>query len=932
MSSLLYSIGRWAFRFRLRVVGIWLILLALAGGSALVLFQGMDSSVSIPGTESQQALDELSRTFPQVSGSSAQIVIVSDDGQSLSADPYRTAITDEITAIDDIDGVDSALSPFDELGAQNLSDGGDAAVISVQLTTPTDAVSEQTKEELAEAGTALREALPDGTTVAVGGQLFSQGETGFSVKPGEIVGSLIAFLILYLVFRSFIAAAMPLIGAGIGVGITLMLIWAATALGGVSATTPALAAMLGLAVGIDYSLFIISRFRELQRAGVDPREAAARANATAGSAVIFAGITVIIALVGLSIAGIPFLTTMGIAAAVSVAFAVAIAVTLTPAFVSLLGTRLMPSAKAVARTEARAERRRRRAAGRAEGRATSGRIGFFRRWARTVTRFPIVTIVAVVAVLGALALPVLGLRLALPDASSLPAGNEARQTYDLISEHFGPGVNGPLIVTGTIVESTDPLGLMADLKSEIEAMPGVASVPLATPNETASTGIIQVIPTTGPDEQGTTDLIDAIRAKHDHFLDTYGVSLSVTGQAAVGVDISAKLSGALLPFGAFVVGLSLLLLMMVFRSIAVPIKAAVGYLLSVVAAFGVVTLVFVNGVGADLLGATSNGTVLNFLPILLMGILFGLAMDYEVFLVARMREEYVHNGHDARKAIEDGFVGSGPVVTAAGLIMFFVFAAFVPGGDSAVQAIGLGLAAGVLIDAFLVRMTLVPAIMALLGDKAWYLPKWLDRILPVVDVEGESLAHELALADWPEDGAVVAARGLRVDGPHGALFQDVDLRVPAGGVLVVQAREHQRSTALLLAIAARLTPSAGDVKVTGRVLPTHASAVRRRVGIALLAGSADPAGAVERALSGRVEVVVIDGLDTVVDPRERNAIAALIRSAYDDAARLGRPFALVLATAEASRVGDAIPHVSDETVQTVQIGFVPAHDVQEVTR
>ena len=921
MSSLLYSIGRWAYRFPLRIFAIWLIVLVFAGGSALLLNKGMDSSVSIPGTESQQALDELSRTFPQVSGSSAQIVVVSDDGQPLTAEPYASAISEEITAIEAIDGVDSVTSPFDERGADNLSADGDAAIIAVQLTTTTDLVSETTKEDIAEAGTTLQDVLPAGSTVSVGGAVFSAGETGVGVKPGEIVGSLIAFLILYLVFRSFIAAAMPLIGAGIGVGITIFLIFAATVFGGVSATTPALAAMLGLAVGIDYSLFILSRFRELMRSGVEPPEAAARANATAGSAVIFAGITVIIALVGLSIAGIPFLTTMGIAAAASVAFAVIIAVTLTPAFMSFLGTRLMPSAKAIARAERRSAKRRSR---RAEG-------SFFRGWVRAVIRFPVVTIVAVIAVLGALALPALGLRLALPDAGSLPAGDPARETYELISDNFGPGFNGPLIVTGTIVESTDPLGLMDDLKTELEAMPGVASVPLATPNETASTGIIQVIPTTGPDDQGTTDLINAIRDKRDYFLDVYGVNLSVTGQAAIGVDISAKLSGALLPFGAFVVGLSLLLLMMVFRSIAVPLKAAIGYLLSVVAAFGVVSAVFVNGFGADLIGATSTGTVLNFLPILLMGILFGLAMDYEVFLVARMREEYVHNGGDARKAIEDGFVGSGPVVTAAGLIMFAVFAAFVPGGDSAVQAIGLSLAAGVLIDAFLVRMTLVPAVMALLGDRAWYLPKWLDRILPVVDVEGESLAHELALADWPGDGSVIAARGLRVDGPHGALFQDVDVLVPAGGMLVVQSREHQRATALLLAIAGRLAPSAGDLKVTGRVLPIHAGAVRRRVGIAMLANNPDPVGAVERALSGRIDVVVIDGLDTVADPRERNAIAALIRSTYDDAARLDSPFALIFATASADRLQDALPE-SAPVAQLVRIGFVPTHDLQEVTR
>ena len=924
MSSLLYSIGRWAFQNRIRVLALWVIVLAVAGGAAGLLYKGMDSSVTIPGTESQQALDELSHTFPQVSGSSAQIVIATADGADVSKDPYLSVIEDEIDAITAIDGVDNVSSPFTELGEQNLSDDKTAAIIAIQLENPTDSVSDETKEALAEASVDIDEALPADAEVAAGGPLFSQGETGFSVHPGEVIGVLIAILILFFVFRSIIAAVMPVMSASIGVGITLFLIWAATTFGGVSVTTPALSSMLGLAVGIDYSLFIISRYREMIRDGVELREAAARANATAGSAVIFAGITVIIALVGLSIAGIPFLTTMGIAAAVSVGFAVLIAVTLTPAFTGFLGARLLPSARARARAEKKLTRRAARTNARPVGE------GLFRRWVRLVTKVPVVTIVVVVAILGALALPALGLRLALPDASTLPVSNPARQAYDIVSEKFGPGTNGPLIVTGTIVQSDDPLALMDDLKSELEKIPGVASVPLATPNETADTGIIQVVPETGPDEQGTTDLIAAIRDKHDYFENEYGVDLAVTGQAAVGVDISAKLSGALLPFGAFVVGLSLILLMMVFRSVLVPLKAAIGYLLSVVAAFGVVTLVFVNGVGADLIGAES-GTVLNFLPILLMGILFGLAMDYEVFLVARMREEYVHNGRNAKKAIEDGFVGSGPVVTAAALIMFIVFAGFVPGGDPSVQAIGLGLAAGVFIDAFLVRMTLVPAVMALLGDAAWRMPKWLDKLLPVVDVEGESLAHELALAEWPEHGEVIAARGLTVDGPHDPLFQNVDLMVPAGGVLVVQAREHQRSTGLLLAIAGRLAPNSGDLKVTGRVLPIHASAVRKRVGLALLGRSDDPSGDIRRALTGRVEVVVIDGLDTIVDPRERTAVVGALRQGYADALRDGRPFALVLSTADAGRLVGVVPDDAT-TVHEIRIGFVAvAADVQKVT-
>jgi RND superfamily putative drug exporter len=484
--------------------------------------------------------------------------------------------------------------------------------------------------------------------------------------------------------------------------------------------------MLGLAVGIDYSLLIVSRHRSQLRQGADPQESTARALATAGSSVIFAGLTVVIALLGLAVARIPFLTIMGVGAACAVLVAVVVAVTVTPALLGLAGGRLRPKERAKKRS------------------ARSGKAVKDRRasdvWADLNTRHPAVTIANILVILGVLAVPALSLRLALPDGSSEPVGSMASETYDVLAEEFGPGANGPLIVTGTITGSTDPLGLMEDLRMEFEAMEGVAAVPVATPNATADTGLLQIIPTSAPDAEQTEQLVTDIRARHDEWKERYGVDLSVTGATAVGIDISGRLAGALVPFGAVVVGLSFVLLTIAFRSLWVPLVAAAGFVLSVGASFGVVTAVFQWGWGSGVLNISKVGPIISFMPILLIGVLFGLAMDYVVFLVSRMREELVH-GTPSRRAVRRGFTASAGVVTAAALIMFAVFTGFVPQGGMPIKTIGFGLAVGVFIDAFLVRMTLLPAVLHLLGDRAWRIPRWLDRVLPNLDIEGEKLAR-----------------------------------------------------------------------------------------------------------------------------------------------------------------------------------------------
>lgn len=885
VSSALYSLGRWAVRARRLVLVGWIVILALAGAAAGLLQQGLDNQVSIPGTESQLALDRLSATFPQVSGASAQVIVIAPDGSGIYADGVRDAVADSVAAIDDISQVAAVTSPYDDVMPASVSDDDAATLLTIQLDGDEGSITDETKNALSDAVVSLDAALPNGGEAHLGGQLFAHEFPEISLVEG--VGLLVALIVLVMTLGSLIAAGLPLFNALLGVGVSMALLFAATSLGPISSTTPMLAVMLGLAVGIDYALFIVSRHREQLRDGLDVEESVARATATAGSAVVFAGLTVMIALVGLSVAGIPFLSVMGIAAAMTVGVTVIVSLTLLPAVLAMAGNRLRPKERPRAHADGAGDDGDAETAPRAQSAADR----FFTGWVRGVTRFPALTVVAVVVVLGALAVPAMNLRLALPDAGVLEEDNSARVTYDLVSEKFGDGFNGPLVITGSIVTSNDPVTLMDEIGDELRDLPGVADVPLATPNESADTGIVQVIPAGGPTSAETEALVHEIRGLHDHFLDTYGVDLAVTGSTAVGIDVSAKLGAALLPFALLVVGLSLVLLTMVFRSIAVPIKATVGYLLSVGAAFGVVTLVFEHGYLADLLGVTRTGPVISFMPIVLMGVLFGLAMDYEVFLVSRIREDYVHGkGRDrARKAITSGFRGAAGVVTAAAVIMTAVFIAFVPHGDMNLKPIALGLAVGVLVDAFVVRMVLVPAVLALLGDKAWWIPRKLDAMLPSFDVEGEGLAREIALTDWPEPGAqdAVAAEDLVVSGESGALVGPATVRVPQGGTLLVRGDSTRQVSSILLAMAGRVTRTggmdlSGRLKTTGLALPERASTVRRKVAV-VAAGENGPGGtpdaAVRQAVRDRARLIVVDGSESVGDLTERMELARALAAA-----------------------------------------------------
>lgn len=852
MSSLLFVLGSWAARARVLVLVVWLAILALLGGGAALFSQGTNAPITIPGTESQQAIDTLSRTFPEVSGTTANIIVVAPEGERADENPYREAIIAATAELEQLSKVTAVLTPFSELAASGLSDDGQAALLTIQIAESANLVPDETTQGIIDETAALAEQIPD-AQVSYGGNLFSTSIPGFTIT--EALGVVIAFIVLIFTLGSLVAAGMPLLIAVLGVGISIAGIFLTTAFIEMTSTTPMLALMLGLAVGIDYTLFIVSRHQEQLRAGVPMRESIARATATSGSAVVFAGLTVIIALVGLFVAQIPFLTALGVAAAAGVAIAVLIAVTLTPAVLSMAGMRILSKKQRSrlhpdehsSRQHSEASQHPERTSHEQPASPVTRAERFFGRWVRAVTAKPLLTVLAVLIVLGVASVPAFSLRLALPGAETLEETDPARITYELTGEHFGEGANGPLLLTGSIISSTDPLGLMEDLADEVRAIDGVVEVPLATPNRGADTGIIQVIPTEGPQAESTAELVAELRSHHDEWLDKYGVSLAVTGFTAVGIDVSQLLFEALLPFGVLVVGLSLILLAMVFRSVWVPIKATLGYLLSVGVAFGAVVVVFQWGWFADLLHVNHAGPVLSFMPIILMGVLFGLAMDYEVFLVSRIREEVVH-GSDSRAAIKRGFVGSGRVVTAAAIIMFAVFAAFVPEGDPSIKVIALGLAVGVFVDAFIVRMTLVPAVLQLLGDRAWRMPRWLDRVLPVFDVEGEGLTRELAYVDWPEDAPNASIASEHLVLPR--VGRVPDLRVNAGETLLLPPAEPI-SVALAAALSGRGAMKTGTLKVANLLLPERSATLRNR------AVWAEPARLGE-ALNDVPEIVVLD--------------------------------------------------------------------------
>jgi uncharacterized membrane protein YdfJ with MMPL/SSD domain len=719
MASYLYRLGGWAFTHRRKVLFGWLAILAVVIGAAASFSGQFSTKFEVPGTESQRAQDLLHEKYPGAGGASARVVFAAPEGEKLTDPENRAAIMETVAEAKRADGVSFVIDPY---RAKALSEDGRIGYADVIYPMPADEVSDAARDELEESA---KPAHAAGMEVEFGGGLVTDETEAGSESAGIMIG----FLVLAITLGSLVAAGLPLLTALIGVAISVGAVTALTGAVELTETAPTLATMLGLAVGIDYALFILSRYRQNVDSGLRLQDAAAQAAGTAGSAVVFAGATVVIALVGLTVVNIPFLTVMGLAAAGAVVIAVLIAITLLPALLGFFGGRVTRLNRALTY----------RPWHRDAGRETASV-----RYARFVTRRPVPVLVTGLVVLGVFALPAMHMKLGLPDGGSKPTDNTERRAYDLLTEGFGPGFNGVLTVVVDAPELPRDLQkqLAGDVAAELEKFPHVAAVSPPAQNERGDVTIVSVTPTSGPASDETRDLVDYMRAKADTIPEKYGIEAYVTGTTALNIDTADQLAAALPKYIAVVVGLALLLLMVVFRSVLVPIKAAAGFLLSIAASTGLVVWVFQDGNLADLFSVAQPGPVVSFLPVLLIGILFGLAMDYEVFLVSRMREAYVRSG-DAREAIVTGYGQSGRVVTAAAVIMTAVFAAFLLDPDPVIKSIGLSLAFGVLADAFVVRMTLVPAVMALLGPSAWKLPRRLERLVPDVDIEGEQLAKSL---------------------------------------------------------------------------------------------------------------------------------------------------------------------------------------------
>ncbi|MFD8614489.1 MMPL family transporter [Streptomyces sp. NPDC059631] len=733
MATFLYKLGRLAFRRRHFVALIWVALLTLAGVGAASAPPAGNTSFSIPGTEAQKAFDLLEQRFPGASadGATARVVFKAPGSGKMTDAGNKATVEKTVKELSDGSEVASVADPYT---GNAVSKDGTVAYTSVKYKVSGMEPEDSSRTALKDAAQHARDA---GLTVEIGGDALSAApETGAT----EVIGIAIAAVVLVITFGSLLAAGLPLLTAIIGVGIGVSTVTALASALDLGSTTSILASMIGLAVGIDYALFIVSRYRAELAEGHSREEAAGRATGTAGSAVVFAGLTVVIALVGLSVVNIPMLTKMGIAAAGTVVIAVLIALTMIPALLGYAGRRIKPTG----------EKSRLLGGGRAAKKAQQpARDNMGTRWARFVVRRPVAVLLLGVVGLGAAAVPATSLELGLPDDGSQPVSTTQRRAYDLLSEGFGPGFNGPLMVVVDAKGSGDAKAAFTEVTDSIKGLKDVVTVTPAQPNKAGDTATITVVPNSKPSSSTTEDLVHAIRDAGSGIKAKTDAEVLVTGSTAMNIDVSQKLNDALFPYLALVVGLAFLLLIVVFRSVLVPLKAALGFLLSVMAALGAVVAVFQWGWLSGLMGVEETGPVMSMMPIFMVGVVFGLAMDYEVFLVTRMREAYVH-GEQPSQAVVTGFRHGARVVTAAAVIMIAVFSGFIGSSESMIKMIGFGLAVAVFFDAFVVRMAIVPAVLALLGRRAWWLPKWLDRALPNVDVEGEGL-RALSSADGREE-------------------------------------------------------------------------------------------------------------------------------------------------------------------------------------
>ncbi|MFE3140150.1 MMPL family transporter [Streptomyces scopuliridis] len=765
MSVLLYRLGRFAFGKPWYVIGGWLAVVVAVVGLLAVNPVKLSNEVRIDGTPSQEVIDDLATSLPEASGGQGMLVFNASDGARIDDESVRTALLAAVNAVYRHDHVIDTRKVLAEEAAKGASSPlwqAQAAVAQaagrpssgktpVPLLAGGQPVPGVTVS--ADGSTALMQfqfdqqtyELPSGTidsTIKAAEQQAAHG--GLEVLPsaamleipeiigvGEIVGVVVAAIVLLVTLGSVVSAGLPLVIALVGITVGVGGAFTLSSVFEIHSLAAVLALMLGLAVGIDYALFIVSRERRLiLDDGLDAHEATSRAIGTAGSAVFFAGSTVIIALAGLLVVGIALLSTMAIVAAATIAIAVLLALTLLPALLGLVKERVCPT-----RTRNGAQQQK---AAATHARAT--------RWGVRLVRHKYAALAAAVLVPVILAVPALGMKMGLPSGASYNTDTAQRQSYDLVSDAYGPGYNGPLMIAVSPTTDGQPLtpATLAAVTSDLKDIKGATSVSLAGMNSTGTTAILSLVPGSGPNDDATKDLVTAVRDKSPQISDTHGATIGITGFTALAIDVSDRLADVLPVYVATVLGLSLIILLLVFRSLMVPVTATLGFLLSIAATFGLTTAVFQWGWLQDLIGLDATAPVVSLLPIIITGVLYGLAMDYQMFLVTSMREAHIH-GATALDATVTGFARAGSVVVAAATIMVSVFAGFIFNAQPMIKQAGFALAAGVLIDAFVIRMTLIPATMALAQEKAWWIPAWLDRLLPDLDVEGDKLTQKIPL-------------------------------------------------------------------------------------------------------------------------------------------------------------------------------------------
>ncbi|TGB03262.1 MMPL family transporter [Streptomyces sp. MZ04] len=710
------ALARWCVRHRLLAVLLWLVALGGAATAAAVAGSAYSNNYEVPGTESGRATQILNQGFDGLGGDSDTVVWKTGAGTSVRAAAVEQSMTGALDKISEMPAVASVVSPYTGQGAAQISSDGHIAYATVTFHEQADAIDKADAQALVDTAKASE---ADGLQVELGGTAVGLTESK-GAQTAEIVGVAVAAVVLFLAFGSLAASILPIATALVSVGTAYAGIVLLGHFMTVADFAPMLGTLIGLGVGIDYALFIVTRHRKGLKQGLPVAVAAERAVATTGRAVVFAGATVCIALLGMLILRLSFLNGVAIAASLTVLLTVAASVTLLPALLAWIGPRAL------------SRRERRRLA--EHGPAPELPTGFAARWSAFVERHPKLLGVVAVAVMAVLALPTLSLHLGTSDQGNNPATATTRQAYDLLADGFGPGVNGPLTLVTDVQTAGDRLAV-DNLGSTLEATKGVASVSPVTYDADGTAAFLTVVPESSPQSERTSDLVDRLRDDVLPRAET-GTSLDVhVGGVTASYDDFAEIIVGKLPlFVGVVIGLGCILLLLAFRSIGIPLKAAAMNVAAVASAFGIVVAIFQWGWGSELLGLGSAGPIEPFLPVIMVSVLFGLSMDYQVFLVSRMYEEWLETG-DNRRAVRVGLAETSRVINSAAVIMISVFLAFVLSGDRVIAMFGIGLAAAVALDAFVLRTLLVPALMHMLGGANWWLPRSLDRWLPRISIE-----------------------------------------------------------------------------------------------------------------------------------------------------------------------------------------------------